>query len=136
VKFVTLKTYEKAEGAVRRDLFSDGEDGVFILDEALLESLVAKKLDRTANALRKEGWRWVEIRASFDPDEWSDCERQHPKPSPLPPDLHAEYDALLFERECLWDLAEPDGAQVARLDIGRSVGKITVYALWTWTQRP
>ena len=60
VQFVTLKVYEKAGGAVRRDLFNDGEDGVFIEDAVLLESLVAKKLDRVANALRREGWHWVE----------------------------------------------------------------------------
>jgi ParB family chromosome partitioning protein len=45
VKFVTLKTYEQAGGTLRRDLFSDGEDGVFIQDAVLLESLVAKKLE-------------------------------------------------------------------------------------------
>jgi hypothetical protein len=44
VKFATLKVYEKAGGAIRRDLLSDGEQGVFIDDLVLLESLVAKKL--------------------------------------------------------------------------------------------
>lgn len=116
VRFVTLKAYEKAGGALRRDLFSDGEDGVFILDEALLESLVAKKLGRTANTIRKEGWRWVEIRASFDHEEWSECQRFHPEPSPLQPDAQAEYDALLAEREGLWDLEQPDDAQAERLN--------------------
>lgn len=115
VRFVTLKAYEKAGGAIRRDLFSQGEDGVFILDEALLESLVAKKLNRAANSLRKEGWHWVEIRASFDHSEWSDCERRHPAPSPLSPDAQAEYDALLAVRDNLWDLEDPDDAQVTRL---------------------
>ena len=116
VRFVTLKAYEKAGGAIRRDLFSDGEDGVFILDETLLESLVAKKLQRVAKDVRKEGWHWVEIRSSYDHDEWSGFGRRHAEPSPLPPDAQAEYDALLAERESLWDLAEPDEAQVARLD--------------------
>ena len=73
VKFVTLKAYEKAGGAVRRDLFAQDEDGVFIQDIVLLESLVAKKLDKTAAAIRKEGWKWVEIRPSFDYSEWSKC---------------------------------------------------------------
>jgi len=116
VRFATLKTYEKAGGQVRRDLFSDDEDGVFILDKTLLESLVAKKLQRVARDVRKEGWRWVEIRASFDHDEWSGFGRRYPEPSPLPPEAQAEYDALRAERESLWDLAEPDEAQVARLD--------------------
>jgi ParB family chromosome partitioning protein len=116
VKFVTLKAYEKAGGAIRRDLFNDGKDGVFILDEVLLESLVAKKLDRTANALRKEGWRWIEIRASFDHDEWSECERFHPEPSPLPPDLQQEMDALNAEAESLSEIEELSEDQQARLD--------------------
>jgi ParB family chromosome partitioning protein len=66
VKFVTLKTYEKAGRTVRRDLFAEGEDGVFIDDIVLLESLIAKKLDRIVAGVRKEGWKWVEIRPSFD----------------------------------------------------------------------
>ena len=113
VRFVTLKAYEKAGGAISRDLFNDGEDGVFILDEVLLESLVAKKLGRVAGTIRKEGWKWVEIRGSFDHDEWSECERFHPEPSPLPPDTQGDYDAQFAERESVWDLAEPDEAQVA-----------------------
>ena len=116
VRFATLKTYEKAGGQVRRDLFSDDEDGVFILDKTLLESLVAKKLQRVAKDLRKEGWKWVEVRASYDHDEWSGFGRRYPEPSPLPPEAQAEYDALLAERESLWDLVEPDEAQIARLD--------------------
>lgn len=56
------------------------------------------------------------IRATFDHDEWSECERFHPEPSPLPPDAQAECDALLAERESLWDLEEPDEAQVERLN--------------------
>jgi ParB family chromosome partitioning protein len=83
VKFVTLKAYQKAGGTVRRDLFSEGDDGVFIDDGILLETLVAKKLDKAANDVRKEGWKWVEIRTSFDHDEWSDCGRRFPELSPL-----------------------------------------------------
>jgi ParB family chromosome partitioning protein len=116
VKFVTLKAYEKAGGAVRRDLFSNDDDGVFILDETLLEDLVARKLERVAKAVRKEGWLWVEIRASFDHEEWSGCERFHAKPSPLPPDLQSEMEALNAEAEALSEIEEPSEDQQARLD--------------------
>jgi ParB family transcriptional regulator, chromosome partitioning protein len=78
VKFVTLKSYEKAGGLVRRDLFAQGEYGVFIQDPVLLESLVARKLEKTAAAVRREGWKWVEIHPSFDYSEWSKCERRYP----------------------------------------------------------
>jgi ParB family chromosome partitioning protein len=77
VTFVTLKAYEKAGGTVRRDLFAQDGNGVFIEDAVLLESLVAKKLEKAAASVRKEGWKWVEIRSSFDYGEWSDCERRH-----------------------------------------------------------
>jgi hypothetical protein len=42
---------------VRRDLFVDPDDGVFVQDLVLLESLVARKLEKAAAAIRKEGWQ-------------------------------------------------------------------------------
>jgi ParB family chromosome partitioning protein len=112
VKFVTLKAYEKAGGAVRRDLFAQDDDGVFIQDIVLLESLVAKKLEKTAAAVRKEGWKWVEVRGSFDYSEWSKCGRRYPQAPPIAADEQAELDALtkeydeLAEAECADDSAE------------------------------
>jgi ParB family chromosome partitioning protein len=118
VKFVTLKGYEKAGGAVRRDLFAQDDDGVFIQDIVLLESLVAKKLEKTAAAVRKEGWKWVEVRGSFEYSEWSDCERRYPEAEPLPADLQSEFDALNAEYEKLneaeWD--DESGEENPRLD--------------------
>jgi ParB family chromosome partitioning protein len=118
VKFVTLKAYEKAGGAVRRDLFAQDDDGVFIQDIVLLESLVAKKLEKAAAAVRKEGWKWVQVRGSFEYSEWSDCERRYPEAEPLPAGLQAELDALNSEYEKLneaeWD--DESGEENPRLD--------------------
>ncbi len=118
VKFVTLKAYEKAGGAVRRDLFAENEDGVFIQDIVLLESLAAKKLEKTAAAVRKEGWKWVEIRPSFDYSEWSKCERRYAEAPPLPAAEQAELDALTKEydelNEAEW--ADDSGGENPRLD--------------------
>ena len=116
VKFVTLKAYEKAGGTVRRDLFSEGADGIFIEDIVLLESLVAKKLEKTAAKLRKDGWRWVEVVAAFDHAEWSQCERRHPEPLPLPPEQQEELDRLTAEAEALAEIDELDAEQRARYD--------------------
>jgi ParB family chromosome partitioning protein len=117
VKFVTLKAYEKAGGATRRDLFSEGDDdGTFIDDLVLLESLVAKKLEKTADKLRKEGWKWVEVRSSFDHDEWSKCERRYPEDVPFSAEEEAEFEQLNTEYGTLCEIEEPDDEQQARLD--------------------
>jgi ParB family chromosome partitioning protein len=116
VKFVTLKTYEQAGGAVRRDLFSDGEDGVFIQNIVLLESLVALKLMKTADEVRKEGWKWVEIVPVFNYTDWSKCERRYPELSPLPPDQQAELDSLKTEFDALDEIDSLDDDQQSRFD--------------------
>jgi ParB family transcriptional regulator, chromosome partitioning protein len=97
VKFVTLKAHEKAGGAVRRDLFANGDDGVFIQEIVLLETLVAKKLGKAAKVVRAEGWKWVEVRSSFDHSDWSDCGRRYAEPEPLSLETEAELEALTKE---------------------------------------
>ena len=82
MKFVGIEAYERAGGTVRRDLFSDTRDGVFIEDAVLLESLVAAKLESTAEQLRQAGWKWVEIRSTFDHQEWSKYGRLRPQAVP------------------------------------------------------
>ena len=59
VRIVGLEAYEAAGGAVRRDLF-EHEDGGFVQDVALLETLVRQKLESIAEALKEEGWNWTE----------------------------------------------------------------------------
>ena len=105
VKFVGLEAYERAGGTVRRDLFSD-EDGVFIEDAVLLESLVAAKLESTAEEVRQAGWKWVEIRSTFDHDEWSKYGRLHPQAVPLSPEQQTELDHVQAEHEALWEIEE------------------------------
>jgi ParB family chromosome partitioning protein len=116
VQFVTLKAYEKAGGTVRRDLFSDGDDGVFIDDDVLLESLVGRKLEKTAQTVRKEGWKWVEIVPAFRFSNWSDCQRRYPEPSPLLPEQQTELDALMAESDALAQLDELNAEQQSRFD--------------------
>lgn len=61
VRFVGLDAYEAAGGGVRRDLFAEGDTGVYLLDAALLETLVRDTLDQRAAAIRAEGWAWVDV---------------------------------------------------------------------------
>jgi ParB family chromosome partitioning protein len=63
-QFVGIAEYEAAGGIVLRDLFeSDG--GGWLQDRALLDRLVAAKLEHEAEAVRAEGWKWVEVAPEF-----------------------------------------------------------------------
>ena len=56
--------YVEAGGSVMRDLFQ-ADDGGWLDDLGLLDRLVGEKLARDADAIRGEGWKWVEISTEF-----------------------------------------------------------------------
>jgi ParB family transcriptional regulator, chromosome partitioning protein len=116
VQFVTLKAYERAGGTTRRDLFSSGDDGVFILDHLLLASLITKKLEKLASEVQKEGWKWVEIRESFGHSEWVDHQRVLPQRKPLTAKEQGELKKLSTEYDELLAIDEPIKKQSERLD--------------------
>lgn len=60
VRFVGLGNYEQAGGGVRRDLFAEGDAGVYLTDAALLERLAQDKLAGIASNVKIEGWAWVD----------------------------------------------------------------------------
>ncbi|MFU7141867.1 ParB N-terminal domain-containing protein [Pseudomonas aeruginosa] len=60
VRFVGLDTYEAAGGGVRRDLFAEGDAGVYLTDAALLDRLAQDRLVGIAAEVKAEGWAWVD----------------------------------------------------------------------------
>ena len=60
VRFVGLDAYEQAGGGIRRDLFAEGDAGVYLNDAALLERLALDKLAGIAAEVGREGWAWVD----------------------------------------------------------------------------
>lgn len=60
VRFVGLDSYEQAGGSIRRDLFAEGDKGVYLTDAALLERLAQDKLAGIAAEVQAEGWAWVD----------------------------------------------------------------------------
>lgn len=60
VRFVGLDSYEAAGGGVRRDLFAEGDAGVYLTDAALLERLAQDRLAGIAAEVKAEGWAWVD----------------------------------------------------------------------------
>ena len=60
VRFVGLDAYEQAGGGIRRDLFAEGDAGVYLTDAALLERLAQDKLTGIAAEVKAEGWAWAD----------------------------------------------------------------------------
>lgn len=64
VRFVGVEAYVGAGGAVVRDLF-EPDDGGWLTDPALLNSLVDAKLKAEAARIAGEGWKWVDTAVEF-----------------------------------------------------------------------
>src|SRR5580692_8253854 len=63
-QFIGVDVYIEAGGAVLRDLF-EGDDGGWLQDVVLVDRLLAEKLDHEAEAIRAEGWKWIEVAPDF-----------------------------------------------------------------------
>jgi ParB family transcriptional regulator, chromosome partitioning protein len=63
-QFVGIEPYQAAGGTTMRDLFQQ-DDGGWLEDLGLLDRLVGEKLQRDADAIRAEGWKWVEVNIDF-----------------------------------------------------------------------
>lgn len=63
-QFVGLDVYEEAGGVILRDLFQ-GDDGGWLQDVGLLDRLVGEQLERQAETIRAEGWKWIEVAPDF-----------------------------------------------------------------------
>lgn len=116
-RFVTVAAYEHAGGAIRRDLFAQGDEGVFLLDAALLDRLVLDNLQTEAEALKAEGWKWVEAFPELDYETRGGFRVRQPEPLPLSEEAEAEHASLAAEYESLYDGSEEfDDATSERLD--------------------
>jgi ParB family transcriptional regulator, chromosome partitioning protein len=116
-RFVSLAAYEAAGGPVRRDLFAEGDDGVFLLDAGLLSKLAMEKLQLEAETVKTEGWQWVEAVPEFDYVARGEFRMRRPEPLPLSEEATEESRKLSEEYATLFDnLQEGDEETSARLD--------------------
>lgn len=115
-QYITLAVYEAAGGALRRDLFAEGEEGLFVLDAELLDRLALEKLTVDAETVKAEGWKWVETVLELDRSEM-DFRVRRPDPLPLSDEAEAETKRLSDEYTTLFDSAdEHDEETSERLD--------------------
>jgi ParB family chromosome partitioning protein len=131
-QFVGVADYETAGGIVLRDLF-EPDDGGWLQDPALLDRLVADKLEREAEAVRAEGWKWVEIAPDFPYGHTYGLRRLSGTEVAMTEDEAAARDALKAELDRLEDsYAEADEIPE---DVDRRLGEIET-ALAGFEQRP
>jgi ParB family chromosome partitioning protein len=120
-QFVGIDVYEAAGGTVMRDLFQQ-DDGGWLQDPALLDRLVVEKLASEAEALRAEGWKWIEVAAQFPHGHTSGLRRLTGEAASLTDEEQASYDALRAE----YDKLEETYAEADELsgDVDRRLGEI------------
>ena len=131
-QFVGIAAYEEAGGIVLRDLF-EADDGGWLQDPALLDRLVAGKLEREAEAVRAEGWKWIEVAPDFPYGHTYGLRRLSGTEVPPSAEETAARDALKAEFERL----EEQYADAEELpeEVDRRLGEIET-ALEAFEQRP
>ncbi|MEM9369667.1 MAG: ParB/RepB/Spo0J family partition protein [Pseudomonadota bacterium] len=120
-QFVGLDNYVEAGGEVLRDLFQI-DDGGWLQDAALLETMVAEKLKEEAEAIRAEGWHWIEVGTDFPYGHTYDLRRIRGEAEPMSEEEEKTYDALKAE----YDTLEDDYAKADELpeEIDERLGEI------------
>jgi len=78
VLLVGLDTYQAAGGQVQRDLFSEDLGG-WLTNAVLLERLVGERIEQEAEAVRAEGWKWVETDYAAAAVCWRNLRRVWPE---------------------------------------------------------
>lgn len=120
-QFVGLDNYVEAGGEVLRDLFQT-DDGGWLQDAALLETIVAEKLNEEAEAIRAEGWHWIEVGTDFPYGHTYDLRRIRREAEPMSEEEEKTYEALKAE----YDKLEEDYAEADELpeEVDERLGEV------------
>ena len=120
-QFVGLDNYVEAGGEVLRDLFQT-DDGGWLQDAALLDTMVSEKLSEDAEAIRAEGWKWTEVATDFPYGHTYDLRRIRGEAAPMSDEEDASYTALKAE----YDKLEDDYAEADELpeEVDARLGEI------------
>ena len=131
-QFVGIEAYEAAGGDVMRDLFQQ-DDGGWLQNPVLLDRLVAEKLEREADSVRSEGWKWVDVALDFPYGHTSGLRHISGEPVAMSDDETAAAAALRSE----YDRLEQAHAEADELpeEIDQRLGEIEA-ALAALEERP
>jgi ParB family chromosome partitioning protein len=115
-RFVGIDAYVAAGGHILRDLFDAAHEG-YLTDPVLLDRLAVERLEREAQAVRTEGWKWIEVVPDVDYTTLRGCVRIRADIQPLGAAQHAELDQLTRAYQALAeehgeDIPEPAMAEM------------------------
>src|SRR3546814_293674 len=115
-----------------RDLVQQ-DDGGWLQDPVLLDRLVVEKLTSEAEALRGEGWKWIEVAAEFPYGHTSGLRRVAGETASITDEEQASHDALRAE----YDKLEETYAEAEELpdEVDQRFGEIET-ALEAFDERP
>jgi ParB family chromosome partitioning protein len=130
--FVGIEAYEAAGGVVLRDLFQ-GDDGGWLEDPALLDRLVADKLQAEAQAIAAEGWKWIEVSTELPYGYSHGLRRLAGDSAPMTDEESASHAALLAEYRALEE--EYSGQDEYPEEIDARLGQLEI-AMEALEQRP
>jgi ParB family chromosome partitioning protein len=130
--FVGIVAYEAAGGVGLRDLLQ-GDDGGWLEDPALLDRLVAERLQIEAEALGSEGWKWIEVATDLPYGYSHGLRRLAGDPAPMTDEESAAHAALLAEYRALEE--EYSGQDEYPEEIDARLGQLEV-AMEALEQRP
>ena len=130
--FVGIEAYEAAGGVTTRDLFQS-DDGGWLENASLLDRLVTDKLKVAAETIAAEGWKWIEVAASFPYDVTRGLRGLEGEPLDLSAEEQATIAALNAEYQKLE--AEYEGADELPDEVDQRLGEIET-ALAAFETRP
>ncbi|WP_375414995.1 ParB/RepB/Spo0J family partition protein [uncultured Bradyrhizobium sp.] len=114
--FVSIEAYRAAGGAIVQDLFEAEGQGYFA-DAALVMRLASEKLGAIADAIKGEGWKWIEIMPRLDYAAVAQFRRVYPKPKDLSEEDQQRLEALEAEYESLeYDVDDEAAEAITRLE--------------------
>ena len=131
-QFVGLENYVEAGGDILCDLFQS-DDGGWLQSAGLLETMVAERLREEADAIRTEGWNWVEAGTDFPYGHTYGMRRIRGETEPMGEEEQTSYAALKADYERLQD--EHTDADDLPEEVDARLGEIET-AMETLQDRP
>jgi len=101
-QFIGIEAYVAAGGTVLHDLFQ-GDDGGWLQDVALVDQMVAGRLNEEAEKLSAEGWKWTEVAPDLPYGHSFGLRQLRGEPIPLTAEEEAARDAFQAEFNRLSD---------------------------------